>query len=355
MEAGYRGTFVISWKQTELDGRRDAPVSALGVGSLWRWSGPALRVDGPQGVLLLEAGAPEADLRRRAARMVHRLVGAALVAGTDPAGIEVEDGLLNMGFEVTDGHRSHLVSLIEPGQGAAPLLVFAGPPPPEGTDLWVVRAARRPGHVNRLCDQPSGVICFTPGTLIRCADGDRAIETLAEGDRVQTRDNGMQEVQWIGRRRITGARLYAMPELRPVRIRAGALGAGEPGGDLLVSPRHRLLVRGARARALFNTDEVLVAAEDLVDARTVLRDLTGREVTYVHLLLERHEVVWANGVASESFHPAQAGLESVAAADRARLLARFPELEYDPHAYGGYARRMLSSAEAAILRGGRAA
>ncbi len=354
MKTGYRGTFVISWTQTEVDGLENAPVSALGVGSSWRWSGEALRVDGPPDVVELALAPAEVDLRRHAARMVHRLVGAALAPGRAPGPADAEDAALNVGFEVTDGYASHMVTLVDVGPNRPPLLMFTDGPPPAGADLWVVRASMRPGHVNRLVDQPTGVICFTPGTLIRCEGGDRPVEDLAEGDRILTRDNGAQEICWIGGRRISGARMYALPELRPVRLRAGALGEDEPERDLIVSPRHRLLVRGPRAQALFNTDEVLVAAEDLIDDRRVLRDTRLREVHYIHLLLEHHEVVWANGVATESFHPAQAGLENVEPDQRARLIERFPELEFDPGAYGGYARRMLNSAEAAILLGSAA-
>ncbi len=350
MKTGYRGTFVISWTQTEVDGLQNAPKGALGTGSSWRWHGEALRVDGPAEVLLLERSDEETDLRRRAARVVHRLVGAALNPGqaAHPAS---EDPLLDMGFEVTDGHEAWRVTLIEVGPGRPPLLMFVGAPPPQGRELWVVRAALQAGHLNRLTDQPTGVICFTPGTRIRCAGGDRLVEELREGDRIQTRDNGEQEVLWIGSRRITGARLHAMPEMRPVRIRTGAFGLDVPEDDLIVSPRHRLLMRGARARELFNTDEVLVRAQDLIDHRRVVLDHVLREVTYVHLLLERHEVVWANGVESESFHPAAAPLKAIEAGQRARLLEMFPGLEADPGAYGDFARRTLSGAEAAILRG----
>ncbi len=351
METGYRGTFVISWSQTEVDGLQGAPVGALGVGSAWRWRGKALRVDGPADVLLLERGTAETDLRRRAAAMVHRLVGAALAPQGLAADIPPPDEpALDRGFEVTDGSRAWLVTLVETGADTPPLLVFADALPPEGRDLWVVRAQLTPARVNRLLDQPTGVICFTPGTRIRCADGDRPVETLRPGDRIQTRDDGVQEILWTGQRRITGARLYAMPELRPLRIRPGALGDDVPDDDLVVSPRHRLLLRGARARALFNTDEVLVAAEDLLDHRTILPDHAAREVTYIHLLLERHQVIWANGVETESFHPAATPLETLEAGARARLLELFPALEYDPGAYGDFARRMLSRGEAAILR-----
>ncbi len=351
MKTGYRGTFVISWTQTEVDGLQNAPKSALGVGSSWRWGGNMLRVDGPPDVLLLERGDEETDIRRRAAKVVHRLVGAAMHPGQGVEQFSVDDPLLNMGFEVTDGHRSWLVTLIDVAPATPPLLMFVDTPPPADVDLWVVRAAMQAGHLNRMCDQPTGVICFTPGTRIRCGDGDKLVQDLVEGDRIQTRDNGLQEVLWIGTRRLTGARLYAMPELRPIRLRAGALGLDVPDEDLIVSPQHRLLVRGARAQALFNTDEVLVRAEDMIDHRRVVVDHSLREVTYVHLLLERHEVVWANGVETESFHPAAAALESVEAGQRARLLERLPHLEADPNTYGDYARRTLNAAEAAILQG----
>ncbi|HGG06395.1 MAG TPA: Hint domain-containing protein [Aliiroseovarius sp.] len=349
MKTGYRGTFVISWTQTEVDGLKGAPVGALGVGSNWRWSGQTLRVDGPPEVLLLERAAEEADLRRRAARTVHKLVGAALYPAEKLTDIDVDDEDLNVGFEVTDGRDSYTVTIIDVSPNAPPLLMFVDQTPPADTDLWVVRASLQPSRINRLTDQPTGVICFTPGTLIRCEDGAKPVEQLGEGDRIQTRDNGAQEVLWIGKRRITGARLYAMPELRPVRIRAGVLGEDQPDDDLIVSPQHRILVRGPRARALFNTDEVLVAAEDLIDDRKVVLDHSARQVTYYHLLLENHEIVWANGVETESFHPANTALDSVEASQRAQLISMFPELEFDPAAYGDYARRNLTRYEAAIL------
>ena len=45
----------------------------------------------------------------------------------------------------------------------------------------------------------------------------------------------------------------------------------------------------------------------------------------------------------------RAALSTLDDIDRARLLGQFPDLEYDPHRYGSYARRNLSASEAAIL------
>jgi len=208
-----------------------------------------------------------------------------------------------------------------------------------------------PALPERVSDETrAGVICFTPGTRISTPEGPRLIESLRPGDRILTKDNGPQEVLWHGQRKLTGARLYAMPHLRPIRFRAGALGIGRPDEDLLVSPQHRMLVQGAAARALFNAEEVLVAAEDLVNDRTVSVDARLREVTYVHILLEAHQIVWANGLETESFHPSATSLETIEPGQRAALFDVLPELAQNPQVYGAFARRNLSASEAAILR-----
>ncbi|MDR0810584.1 MAG: Hint domain-containing protein [Gemmobacter sp.] len=351
MGTGARGTFVISWSQTETDGIAGASSDALGVGVTWRWTGAPLRVDGPQSVLLLEGASGEAELRRRAARMVRRLIGMSL-GRRAPAGPEddgVPDDEPEQGFVVTDGRNTYPVTLIEVAETGTRLAMFLGAPPPEGRDLWVVRVVidRTPGGGAR---RAGGVICFTPDTFIATPRGPRPILSLHPGERILTRDNGPQQILWMGSCRMTGARLHAMPHLRPIRFRSGALGAGQPEGDLLVSPQHRMLVRGPAARLLFNSDEVLVTAGDLLDNRRVVIDHALREVTYIHLLLERHEIIFANGLEAESFHPANAALDSIDPVQRAALLALLPGIEAQPANYGEHARRNLSASEAAILR-----
>ncbi|SLN31642.1 hypothetical protein ROG8370_01271 [Roseovarius gaetbuli] len=348
MGTGFRGTFVISWSQTKLDGLRSAPVQSLSVGVTWSWQGDTVRVDGPNELLRLEMSDGEAVNRKRAARMVRRLVGAAMNNTRDLDRVEVADPLMDIGFVVTDGTRSYTVTLIEVG-GGAPLLMFHNDIPPVGREMWVVHHSLEGMRGASTGAGSGGVICFTPGTRIETPDGPRLVEELREGDRVQTKDNGAEEIQWIGSRRMTGARLFAMPKLRPIRLRAGALGIDRPDAELLVSPEHRLLVQGDVARALFNTTEVLVMARDLVNNDTVTVDLSSREVTYVHLLLPCHQILWANGVETESFHPASAALSTLSEADRERLLALNPNLEFEPHLYGGFARRCLNGSEAAIL------
>lgn len=385
--AGDRGIFVLRWAETEIDGVRGAAPGRLSVGAQWRWLGEALRIDGPAGLLVLGdmigAGLGGAALRARAAQKVRRILGRGGIvapgvptAWRDAADVAGDAG--GAGFTVTDGRRSYALGLTAVSGGGW-LVLCTGAIPPAGTDLHVVAchcgeeapgAAIDADHEARSGDRrrripaagarldaidgasAGGVICFTPGTRIATPDGPRAIETIRPGDRISTRDDGAQQVLWTGARRMSGARLYALPHLRPVRIRAGAMGEARPEGDLIVSPQHRMLVKGAQAQALFSHDEVLVAAADLIDDRMVVTETALREVTYVHLMTGRHQIVWANGLETESFHPANACLDMIAPDQRAALLSAVPGLDADPGRYGGFARRNLSSAEAAILRHG---
>ena len=351
MKTGSRGTFVISWSQTEVDGLQAATLDMLIVGAAWRWTGELVRVDGSQSVLQLDGAEGAEDMRRRAARMVQRLIGAA-VAAPGRVAPDIDDGSEppHQGFVATDGLHSYSISILDVPQTGARLLLFVGQTPPADRDLWVVRTAidRKANDTGAVT--AGGVICFTPGTRLHTPDGPRLIETLHPGDWLCTKDNDAQPVMWCGHRRLSGARLHAMPHLRPIRICANAFGSGRPEDALLVSPQHRMLVQGAAAQALFNTPEVLVAAEDLLNDHSITVDRVLREVTYVHVLLERHQIVWANGLETESFHPSNTSLETVDAAQRAALLSLLPGLADDPQGYGDHARRNLSGPEAAILR-----
>jgi hypothetical protein len=282
--------------------------------------------------------------------MVRRLVGVAVGDTEAPDEATTSDTVPDQGFIVTDGHQSYTVTIIPVPDTGARLLMLVGDLPPVDQDLWVVRTAIDLTHSGAGARTAGGVICFTPDTRLATPMGPRMIRDLQPGDMIETRDNGPQEVLWCGHRRMTGARLYAMPHLRPIRFKAGALGIGRPDEDLLVSPQHRMLLKGPAAQALFNTPEVLVAAEDLLNDQSVIVDHTLREVTYVHILLQRHNVIWANGLESESFHPSNTALDTVDPAQLGQLLQLLPGVEANPHIYGDYARRNLSASEAAILR-----
>jgi hypothetical protein len=332
---------------------KGASLDLLSVGAAWRWTGELVRVDGQTDLLLLEGAEGKAEMQKRAARMVRRLIGSAVgKAAEDRPEEKAEefDDLPDQGFIVTDGVQSFALTIIPVPDSGARLVMMMGDVPPANRDLWVVRTSIDRARVAAGGREGGGVICFTPGTRIATPDGPKLIQSLRPGDRVLTKDDGAQEVLWTGSRRMSGARLYAMPHLRPIRFRAGAFGNDRPEPDLIVSPAHRMLIKGAAAQTLFGTTEVLVRAEDLLNDTTITVDHVLREVTYIHILLERHNIVFANGVETESFHPSNTALEMIDPAQRDVLMAVMPQVALNPEAYGDYARRNLSASEAALLR-----
>ncbi len=171
--------------------------------------------------------------------------------------------------------------------------------------------------------------CFAKGTMIATPSGELAIEMLSRGDMVLTADHGAQEIQWIGHAEVD---LNKAPNMRPVIIRAGALGDGLPVQDLTVSPQHRVLVRSKIAQRMFGTDEVLVAAKQLLalDGIELAQDID--RVIYYHFLFDGHQVVWSNGALTESLFTGPQALKSVGAAAREEILSLFPELRDMPAA-----------------------
>lgn len=348
MSTGYRGLTMIAWSQTLIDGVPAENNNELAEGMSWRWQGRALPLEGDGAALLLGVSQDHAELRVRAARVVRKLLHHPAPTPKQDAALDA-DPLFGDAFMVADGPRFYTVVPVATGQGRLPILIFPETIPPANRDLTIIRVNQpRP----MAAAESASVICFTPGTRLRTEQGDIAIEDLGPGDRVLTRDDGPQEVVWTGQRRMSGARLFAMPDQRPIRIREGALGVYRPDADLVVSPEHRVIVKGAVARDLWGEAEVLVSARDLVSDRLVTVDHSMRETWYVHLMLERHQVIWANGLEVETFHPGFMGLDHLEGGQRRSMLSLFPDLADDPFNYGAPARRMLDRAEAAILMHG---
>ncbi|MGR3378464.1 Ig-like domain-containing protein [Salipiger abyssi] len=191
--------------------------------------------------------------------------------------------------------------------------------------------------------------CFTPGTLIATPQGERLVEDLEVGDRVITRDNGIQEIRWIGRKDLTGHELARKPHLRPVLIQQGSLGKSLPEHDLLVSPNHRVLVANDKTALYFEEREVLAAAKHLTGLDGV-DEVETLGVSYIHMMFDNHEVVLSNGAWTESFQPGDQSLKGVGDAQRQEIFELFPELEHEEgiKAYGA-ARRSLKKHEAQLL------
>ena len=148
----------------------------------------------------------------------------------------------------------------------------------------------------------TNVACFTRGTLIESVDGPVPVEALRKGMRLKTLDNGNRLVRAVLRRQVD-----ASGALAPIHISAGALGNTR---DLLVSPAHRMLISDWRGQMLFGADEVLVSAANLVRGDLIYRAPRPR-ITYYHILMDSHEIIFAEGAATESFHLTREAADSV--------------------------------------------
>ncbi len=193
------------------------------------------------------------------------------------------------------------------------------------------------------------VPCFTPGTAIATPQGERLVEELKPGDRIITRDNGIQQIRWIGRKALDHAQLSRASHMKPVLIRQGSLGNDLPERDMLVSPNHRMLVANDRTALHFDEHEVLVSAKHMVNGKGV-QGVESPGVTYIHFMFDQHEVVLANGTWTESFQPGDYTLAGIGDAQRAEIHELFPELR-SAEGLGEYAaaRRTLKRHEAALL------
>ncbi|MEM7176224.1 MAG: Hint domain-containing protein [Pseudomonadota bacterium] len=164
-------------------------------------------------------------------------------------------------------------------------------------------------------------ICYAAGSRIATPDGPRPIEALRAGDLVLTADRGAQPVRWI-----RSSRVIATGKQAPVRIRQGALGQGLPARDLMVSRQHRVLIRSAIVQRMFGAHEVLLPAIRLVGLPGIDLAETGQPITYWHLLMDRHEVLFAEGAPAESLLPGPFALDAMGPEARADLEQLYPDL-----------------------------
>lgn len=187
------------------------------------------------------------------------------------------------------------------------------------------------------------VPCFVAGARIDTARGRVPVEEVKVGDLVRTLDDGWQPVRWHGARRVPSKGAMAA-----VRIPGGTFGDH---GALSVSPQHRLHFVGWQAELYCGDAEVLVKAIHLVRAGRLQQDVSGAPVTYHHLLFDRHQIICAEGLWSESYHPGPMTLNDHDAETRDEILALFPELAVTGHGYGPAARPEVPGHVAALLCG----
>lgn len=238
-----------------------------------------------------------------------------------------------------------------PGNGSYMMLPMAGSSFTAGDKITGFTLGGSSGQWHNTSGIPySSVVCFTSGCSVLTPSGTRIIDDLRVGDTVTTADNGPQKICWIGRSKMSNLEMPFNSEIQPIRIRKDAFGEGMPDRDMWVSPQHRILISGAWVEMAFGETEVFVPAKGLLSDRSVTVDSRVNGVEYIHILFERHEVLFVNGIRTESFHPGQTGLNAVETSARQELFTIFPQLEDNVPGYGQTARMSLKVGETQMLQ-----
>ncbi len=254
---------------------------------------------------------------------------------------------LENSFTATNGDGSWTIFVIESATGGGGssgafegVIVTGGPGPIPTGDFTISGITNITGSNAPTFASLGAIPCLVRGTLVETTRGQIAVEDLEAGDMVVTRDRGAQPIRWVGSKTVAGQGAFA-----PICIAQGAMGNTR---DLLVSPNHRMVLEGRQMEVLFGTGEALVAANLLVND-TNIRPAPMEAVEYFHVLFDQHEVIFAEGIPTESFHPGQGGVDALSAATRDEILQLFPQLEGDLAAYGPSARQVLTAAEYAAV------
>jgi hypothetical protein len=209
----------------------------------------------------------------------------------------------------------------------------------DGTDTFVNDEAPTPGTTN---------VCVTHGTHIATPRGDVLVQDLRRDDLVCTMDHGPQPIAWIFANKRHAHEIAQDAKQGAVRLARGALGNGLPRRSLTVSRQHRMLVRSAIAERMFGEPEVLVHAKDLVGLSGVMPAPVLDGFAFYHILLPQHEVIFANGAATESLYLGPGTMKALASNARADLakIETFKKLfgisqPARPFAKGAKARRLV--------------
>ncbi|MFK7878897.1 Hint domain-containing protein [Roseobacter sp.] len=256
----------------------------------------------------------------------------------------------NLLTEGNSGAHAESIALVDPDSGD--YIVFnMSSDPPEVQNLSGFPGTNNVGTVDGdsvMADQMSGigyrydantdsyvtgspaVPCFVRGTLILTPEGQIPVEDLEIGDLIVTKDAGALPVRWVGVRHLNTTELVKYGQY-PIEFKPGSLGPGRPQRTLRLSPQHRLL---------FGKD-YLMPARGLTDLPKV-RIMKGcLQVSYHHLLLDDHHIIFAEGAHVETFLPGRTFLSRCSIADRLKIM-RIAKADPKP------ARECLTVAETRI-------
>lgn len=133
---------------------------------------------------------------------------------------------------------------------------------------------------------PFSMSGLVAGTLVLTGDGQLPIEFLSPEDRIISRTRGMVRLVGIEARTET---------VQVVRIAPGTLGPFLPKHTTMMSASQKLLLRGAKAQAVADKNQIICPVQDLIDGESIV-DLGTRELRLVRLIFDKPEVIYADGI-----------------------------------------------------------
>ena len=139
---------------------------------------------------------------------------------------------------------------------------------------------------------PSITLCLLPSTLIKLANNQfKQAGHLAPGDWVAT-PAGPQAIKFVGKTIRNLLDLRATGRM-PIRIDAGALGDLGPEATIHCTPSHAFHIKGC-----------LVEAQALINGSSIVQldQWDSPFITYISIELEHHQLVWANGLLTETYY-----------------------------------------------------
>lgn len=168
---------------------------------------------------------------------------------------------------------------------------------------------------------------FARGTLVTTDQGPMAIEDLLPGDRIETLDDGPQQVIWIASTMLVPSAPGQSERMkRLTRVMTDSLGLARPMCDLVLGPGARMLRDKPAYGALTGSNKLLMPVTDFVDGMGIVELTPPTPVRVYHLALERHSVIRVGGIDMESYHPGRHATEGLGQNMLSLYLSLFPHI-----------------------------
>lgn len=136
--------------------------------------------------------------------------------------------------------------------------------------------------------------CFLKDSLIKTQNGYMPVQNITSGEMVSVFIDGTEEqkeVVWAGTAHVVvNANLPEDQAGYPVRILKNAISENVPFKDMLITPEHCLFVEGK-----------FIPARMLVNGRSIYYDTSITSYDYYHIETEKHSVIMADGMLTESY------------------------------------------------------